>query len=228
MKKIITIITIIIISISLSGCNSNNQKKENNPNTKLSENISSNIINELIKTDKIIIKNNGSTEILGTITDTDTIDEIINILKTSKITGDAFNCDGYGFNFLMFNNNKLIDTIHIWTQNERLIPSSISQGCSYYTVTSSNNPLKNIIEKYTDHIFYTIYDYSEECDTALELIYEDNKYKYYFECIKSDNVFIEFQTSNRKITLKEALNNNEINIEEILNIYPHILIKKEK
>ena len=124
--------------------------------------------------------------------------------------------------------NKLIETIHIWTNYERIIPSSISQGCSYYTVTSNDNPLKNIIEEYTDYLFFTIYDYSEECDSQEELIYEDKSYKYYFDCIKSDKVFIEFTTTNKKITLKEALNNNYITPNELLDIYPHLLIKKKK
>lgn len=227
MKRIITLIIIILLCITLTGCKNENNLN-NNDNIKLSENISTDIINKLLSTNKIIIKINGSNKILGTITNTDTINEVLNIIKNAKILSDAFNCDGYGFNFQMFSDNKLIDTIHIWTHNERIIPASISNGCTYYNVTSTNTSLKNIIEEYTDYVFYTIYDYTEECEGTLELIYEDESYKYYFECIKSDKVFIEFLTSNLKITLKEALNNNYITPNELLSTYPHLLIKEEK
>ena len=229
MKRIITTIIIVSLGLIITGCNNNlnNDNKENN-NKILSETIDNDIINKLLSTNKIIIKMNGSNKILGTITNTDTINEVLDIIKNAKMNGDVFNCDGYGFNFQMFNNNKLIDTIHIWTYNERLIPSSIEQGCSYYTVTSNDNSIKKIIEKNSDYIFYTIYDYSESCDSAEELIYEDKEYKYYLNCIKSDKVFIEFTTSNNKITLKEALNKNYIDPSKILETYPHILIKKKK
>ena len=229
MKRIITIIIIVSLGLIITGCNNNlnNDNKENN-NKILSETIDNDIINKLLSTNKIIIKMNGSNKILGTITNTDTINEVLDIIKNAKMNGEVFNCDGYGFNFQMFNNIKLIDTIHIWTYNERLIPSSISQGCSYYAVTSNDNSLKKIIEENSDYIFYTIYDYSEECDDAEELIYEDKQYKYYLDCIKSDKVFIEFTTSNNKITLKEALNKKYITPDALLEIYPHILIKKKK
>ena len=232
MKRIITIIIIVSLGFAITGCKNNNNldndNKENVDNKTLSETIDNDIINKLSSTNKIIIKMNGSNKILGIITNTDTINEVLDIIKNAKMNGDIFNCDGYGFNFQMFNNNKLIDTIHIWTNYERLIPSSISQGCSYYAVTSTDNPIKKIIEENSDYIFYTIYDYSEECDDAEELIYEDKQYKYYLECIKSDKVFIEFTTSNKKITLKEALNKNYITPSKLLEIYPHILIKKKK
>lgn len=223
MKKYQLIILTLFLSLTLIGCSDQNQKQ-------LEENIDKITIENLSKTNKIIIKkNNEPNNILGTITDVNTINEILATIESSKLVGDVFNCDNYGFNFLMYNDEKLIDTIYIWAHNnERLIPKSIHSGCSYYTVSSNDNVLKNIIEKETEHIFYNIYDYSENCDTALELIYEDDFYQYYFDCIKSDQVFIEFKTKNRKITLKEALNNNEIKVNELLKTYPELLIKREK
>lgn len=228
MKRIITIIIIVSLGLIITGCNNDNNLNNENNNKILSKTIDNDIINKLSSTNKIIIKMNNSNKILGTITNIDTINEVLDIIKKAKMNGDVFNCDGYGFNFQMFNNNKLIDTIHIWTNYERLIPSSISSGCSYYEVTSTDNSIKKIIEENSDHIFYTIYDYSEDCDNAEELIYEDKQYKYYLDCIKSDKVFIEFTTSNNKITLKEALNKKYITPDELLEIYPHILIKNKK
>jgi len=231
MKKIINILIIISLSITIIACINNDNNKENkttNDNKILNKTIDNNIINKLSSTDKIIIKINGSNKILGTIINTDIINDVLDIIKNAKIIGDVCNCDGYGFNFQMFNNNKLIDTIHIWTNNERVMPASISQGCAYYNVTTSNKTLKKIIEENTDYLFYTIHDYSENCDNSEELIYEDNRYKYYLNCIKSDKVFIEFTTSNNKIILKEALNKNYITPSKLLETYPDILIKKKK
>ena len=222
MKKYLIIILIVSISLTLIGCSSK-------PTKQLEETIDKTTIENLSKTNKIIIKqNNEPNNIMGTITDTNTINEILTTIESSKLTGDVFNCDGFSFNFLMYEDDKLIDTIYIWTNYERLIPKSIHSGCSYYTISSNDNILKNIIEKNSDYIFYTIYDYSENCDTALELIYEDDKNQYYFDCIKSDKVFIEFKTKELKITLKEALNKKYIDISEIINTYPDLLIKKEK
>ena len=231
MKKIINIFIIISLSITLIACSNNDKENKinnNDDNKTLNKTIDNDIINNLSSTDKIIIKINGTNKIIGTITNTDTINEVLDIIKNAKIIGDGYNCDGYSFNFQMFNNNKLIDTIHIWTNNERVMPASIEQGCAYYNVTKNNKTLKNIIEENTDYLFFTIYDYSESCDSAEELIYEDNQYKYYFNCIKSDKVFIEFTTSNNKITLKEALNKNYITPSKLLERYPDILIKKKK
>ena len=228
MKRIITIIIIVSLGITITGCENDNNLNNEKNNKILSETIDNDIINKLSSTDKIIIKMNGTNKILGTITKTDTINEVLDIIKNSKIIGEVCNCDGYHFNFQMFSNNKLIDSIHIWTNNERVMPASIEQGCAYYNVTTNNKTLKNIIEENTDYLFYTIYDYSENCDSAQELIYEDNQYKYYLNCIKSDKVFIEFTTSNNKITLKEALNKKYITPSKLLETYPDILIKKKK
>lgn len=222
MKKSFLFILIFLVFISLTGC-------DRQTKIELEENINQDIIDTLSKTNKIIIKNNSDvSNIMGTITDGNTINEILTTIKKSKLIGDVFNCDGHGFNFLMYNDDKLIDTIYIWTNYERLIPKSIHSGCSYYNVDSNDNVLKKIIEKNTDYIFYTIYDYSENCDTALDLIYEDNEYQYYFDCIKNDQVFIEFKTKELKVTLKEALNKNYIDIDEIMNTYPELLKKRKK
>ena len=89
MKKFITIIIITSLCLSLIGCKSDNNLN-NNDNNKLSENISTDIINKLSSTNKIIIKTNSSNKILGTITKTDTINEVLNIIENSKITDDVF------------------------------------------------------------------------------------------------------------------------------------------
>ncbi|MDD2505048.1 MAG: hypothetical protein PHF21_02105, partial [Bacilli bacterium] len=68
----------------------------------------------------------------------------------------------------------------------------------------------------------------ESCVDDLELIYEDEEYRYYFSCIISDKVFIEFITTNLKMTLKEALNDNHISINELTRVYPDSFYKEKK
>ena len=193
-------------------------------------NIPNNTIKKINNTEKIKIKV-GEKE-LTTINDTIEINNILNIIsKASQYSfngaGVAYLCDGYSFNFDLYDkNNKLIDTIYVWSDGIRLIPKSIHSGCSYYSI-STDDDLRLIIEKLSDYQFYGLIDYSEVCSQALELIYEDDNYEYYFNCIKSDMVLIDFYLTNQTMTLKYALNNNYIKPEQ-LNIYGNLLIKKEK
>lgn len=183
-------------------------------------------INELNKTEKIVIKS-GEIE-LGTITNEETISKILDTISTSKQYGDAFTCDGNSFDFEMYNDkNELIDTIYIWYSGKRLMPKSIHNGCSYYSTTTNDFDLREMLEKEIDYVFYGISDYSDICTEALELIYEDDNYNYYLSCEKSNEVLITFDLSNRTMTLKYALNNNYIKPEK-LSEYTDLLIKVEK
>ena len=187
--------------------------------------IESKTLNSLNKTNKIVIKS-GDTEI-GTINNKDSINNVLDVISNAKQSGDVFLCDGNSFNFEMYNNNKLIDTVYVWHDGSRLIPKSIHSGCSYYGNTNNKIDLREIIEKETDYVFYDISDYSDNCDSALELIYEDDKYNYYLSCEKSDKVFIHFTLSNLQMTLKYALNNNYITPDK-LEGFTDLFIKKEK
>lgn len=215
--------------IAASIANSKEDDKD-----KVSISISEDIIQKLSTTRKIIIKNytdENKDNILGTISDINVIEEIVEIMSSGKQLGDAFDCDRNGFDFEMYDvNDKLIDTVFVWAlPHERIMPESIQSGCSYYNVSSLNNSsLTSIIEKETGFKFYNIFDYSEDCDQVEELIYEDDNYKYYFSCVKSDKMFIEFLTTGLKITIKEALNDNYITIDELLDRYPDLLIKRVK
>lgn len=182
-------------------------------------------INKLNETNEIIITRGEDN--LGTITDEAKIEEIINALKATKRYGETFNCDGHAFEFQLYNNEELIDTIYIWQDGKRIMPSSLSGGCVYYTVSSNEIDFREFIEEETDYIFYSIYDYSEECTEDRELIYEDEEYRYYLNCMKSNEAFIHFDVSNLKMTLKYALDNNYITIEQ-LEEYDNVLIKEEK
>ena len=206
-------------------CNSSNLEKEN------IKNISNKTIKKLNKTSKIVIKL-GSSQ-LGTINNTETIKSILNIISTSEQysynnSDIAFLCDGHAFELEMYNDNKkLIDTVNVWYDGKRLMPKSLQSGCSYYTVANNDVDLREIIETTTKYKFYGLADYANVCDTALEEIYEDNSYKYYLNCIKSDKVLINFDLKNITMTLKYALNNNYITPEQ-LDTYSDLLIKEKK
>ncbi|MDD4718992.1 MAG: hypothetical protein PHY00_04145, partial [Bacilli bacterium] len=203
--------------------------KENNDKKLIS--ISQDIIEKLSATKKIIIKNKTSeTEnpVSSTISDITVIKEIMEIMASAEQYGDDFHCDRHGFDFEMYDDKEnIIDTIYVWTgKDERIMPASIHSGCSYYNVTSNNSSLSSIIENETGYKFYTIYDYTGNCDQAMELIYEDDDYKYYFSCLKSDKVFIEFLTNGLKITVKKALKDNYITINELVNTHPTLFSKQ--
>lgn len=206
-------------------CNVSNLEKTN------IKNIPDETITKLEKTNKVIVKS-GNVE-QGVITDKDTISNLLKVIKTSeqfeyKDTNTAYLCDGYGFNFEMYNGSKLIDTIYMWNDGKRILPESENKaGCFYYSVTDTSVDLRKIIEKYTIYEFYGLYDYAGVCATALEKIYEDESYEYYLNCIKSDEVLVHFDITNLMMTLKYALNNNYINPNNLI-AYDSLIIRKEK
>lgn len=178
-------------------------------------------INKINKTNKIIIK--SSEKELGIIKDADKIKEILNAISSANRNGDICLSDGHGFDFEMYNDDKLIDTIEVWGDGKRILPKSV-KGC-YYSI-SNGTDLRKIIERETDFIFYSILDYSDTCAEELELIYKNNNHKYYLRCIKSDKVMIKFMIENKVMTLKSALENNLISPDKVANEYPNVLIKE--
>ena len=184
--------------------------------------INDNIINKLNKTTKIIIKS-GKSE-LGTITNLQQIEKFKSAISESKRYGNTCLSDGYGFNFEIYNNNSLLDTIHVWSDGKRILPESIDNEC-YYSI-SNNIDLRKIIEEETDYIFYSILDLRDEYKENKQLIYSDNNYKYYLKSQNTDDILIKFMINNQVMTLKQALENKYIKAETISNDYPDILIKK--
>lgn len=205
-------------------CNISNLEKTN------IKNIPDETIKKLEKTNKVIVKSGNNEQ--GVITDKDTISDLLKVIKTSeqfeyKGTDTAYLCDGYGFNFEMYIGAKLIDTIYMWNDGKRILPESEDKGgCFYYSVTDTSIDLRKIIEQYTIYEFYGLYDYAGVCGQALEKIYEDEKYEYYLNCIKSDEVLIHFNITNLMMTLKYALNNNYITPDSLA--HDNLIIRKEK
>ncbi len=182
-------------------------------------------INELNNTKKIVIKNDNQE--LGTITNEDKLAEILKTITSSKQYGDAFLCDGSGFSFLLYDDdNQLIDTISIWSDGKRLMPESIHNGCSYYSITN-NIDLRKIIEEETEYIFYSILDYRDDFNQKEQLIYQDNTNSYYLKSNNPNEITIKFMLNNQVMNFKYALENKYIEADKVANDYPEILIKKE-
>jgi len=182
--------------------------------------------NKLDKTNRIVIKSNDQE--VGIIRDGEVINEILEIISNSKQYGDTFLCDGYGFEFEMYSDDNKIDTIYVWGDGNRLIPKSLHNGCSYYSISQESSDLRKIIEENSNYIFLNLLDYSELCEDQLELIYEDEKYYYYFPCQKSDQVFLHFELNYLTMPLKYALQHHYINPEYIERYDSDLLIKVEK
>lgn len=178
-------------------------------------------VNKINNTTKIVIKSNQKE--LGTITDKDKLTEILSGIKSSKRYGKNCLADGHAFDFEMYDGNKLIDTIYVWKDGQRLIPKSVD-GC-YYSIPDDID-LRKIIEEETGYIFYNILSYGENDNQKEQLIYKDNKNSYYLKANDINEVLIKFMLNNQIMPLKYALENKYIRAEKVANEYPEVLIKK--
>lgn len=179
-------------------------------------------LNKINNTIKIVIKSNQKE--LGTISDKDKLNEILNAISSSKQYGEACFTDNYAFEFEMYDiDNKLIDTIYVWRDGRRLIPKSMN-GC-YYSVSNATD-LRKIIEEETDYIFYNILDYRDNDNQKEQLIYKDSKNSYYLKSDDTNEIAIKFMLNNQIMAIKYALENKYISAEKVASEYPDILIKK--
>jgi hypothetical protein len=179
-------------------------------------------LNKINNTIKIVIKSNQKE--LGTISDKDKLNEILNAISSSKQYGEACFTDNYAFEFEMYDiDNKLIDTIYVWSDGRRLIPKSMN-GC-YYSVSNATD-LRKIIEEETDYIFYNILDYRDNDNQKEQLIYKDSKNSYYLKSDDTNEIAIKFMLNNQIMAIKYALENKYISAEKVASEYSDILIKK--
>ena len=80
-------------------------------------------------------------------------------------------------------------------------------------VNDNNIKLSNAFTKVKEEKTITIEDRSNgECAMALEFYYQD----YYFTCIKSHNVIV--TVNGKSYTIKEALNNKIVTMDELINV----------
>lgn len=63
---------------------------------------------------------------------------------------------------------------------------------------------------------YNIIDKIEECNDSREDFYSDEEYIYYFNCRKSNLIYLEYEDGTIK-PMKEELNNGNVSLESLLN-----------
>lgn len=135
-------------------------------------------------------------------------------------------CEGidgvYAVNVLLdelkdYDNLSIGDIIEVTFENSiDSEPITLIDVSSIQTIQESN------IDSITDNTLKPGF----ACATALELIYEDELYSYYFECIKSKYIVVNF-TDGTSLNIKEALEKEKISIQE-LDIFGIEYIIEEK
>ena len=179
------------------------------------------IADKISNTNKIIVKYDGYE--LGTITDNDVIDEILDVTTNSKRYGNEFLADNYTYKLELYNNKDLVDTISLWADGKRV--ASLNNNTDYYV---TDEDLRKVIEDGIDYKFYNLVEYSDNCEDKTYLIYSDNSYNYYLNCVDSDGVLISFSTSNKIMNLEYAIDNNYIDIKVLAREYPDLITKESK
>ena len=106
---------------------------------------------------------------------------------------------------------------------------NVYSGVIYNTYYCDNKPIikfKSDKYKCEEYEVIDIVDETDTCSTSLELFYEDDNYKYYFPCIKSDNIVVKY-SNNKSEKLKDALKSNRIDV-KVLSLYNINYYKESK
>lgn len=149
MKKILLGIFLIMLGFSLTGCNNDETSSHENSETIYVE---SEIIDNLKNAVRVDIRELTEDKIVGTITDSETINELIDAISTSSYSGSDCLADTHQMELEMYDeNDNLLDTIDFWPNIERIRPENSSNNC-YFNVQGENT-VKNIIESETDYKF---------------------------------------------------------------------------
>jgi len=212
LKIAIPIIVVVLIIISIYVVDRGYSIYESIcDNTKT---INNKMIEKLTKTKSINVKEWMSNNSLTTIYDEKIIEEIISIFSSGTKVCGVTTSEGAHYSFEMIDSDgNRIDSVDFFFAGRIQFKSNRT---NYFADAYS---LKKILEQALGSKFYNIIDETESCDEALELIYEDDDYQYYFPCMQSDTVFIKFTTEQIKMTLKEAIEGNYIEFEEIYEKY---------
>lgn len=127
--------------------------------------------------------------------------------------------------FILFKGNNYTLTYAI--KNNIISISDLNNlGLKYYTreienkVSGGSNSGKIVIDdnKTIKIPKITIIDKSntnELCAQAIDYFYEDDNYKYYFTCIKSNSIYIKVGNSNVEYSLRNALTEGIVNIRQL-------------
>lgn len=149
MKKRLLGIFLIMLGFSLTGCNKDDANVPEKNETIYVEN---EIIDNLKNAVRVDIRELTEDKIVGTITDSETINELIDTISTSSYSGSDCLADAHQMELEMYDeNDNLLDTIDFWPNIERIRPENSSNNC-YFNVQGENT-VKNIIESETDYKF---------------------------------------------------------------------------
>lgn len=123
----------------------------------------------------------------------------------------------------------IIDIFFIYTLNKPIFAikkDNVYKGILYDTYICNKVPqIKSKFNKYNCKIsinkVINIKDTTKDikdfaCAEALEQFYEDDKYTYYYSCIKSKYIIVKYESGYEE-TVSDALKNNRINITDLDN-----------
>lgn len=188
-KKVTTIlITLIVIEFSIIGIFIKDYKNS--------------LVTVSIVNDNNIKLSNAFTKVKE-----DTVNKEVD--NNKKITIRFYNIDN---NSSSYNSNITIpkkETIDLPKEVEKNMDSVKEEKTIINDIVIPQDSKEDIVNEKT----ITIEDKSNgECAMALEFYYQD----YYFTCIKSHNVIV--TVNGKSYTIKEALNNKIVTMDELINV----------
>lgn len=138
-------------------------------------------------------------------------------VKEDTVNQEVDNNKKITIRFYNIDNNSFSYKSNITIPNEEINPKEVEKNIDpvkeektiINDIVISQEPKEDIINEK----IITIEDKSNgECAMALEFYYQD----YYFTCIKSHNVIV--TVNGKSYTIKEALNNKIVTMDELINV----------
>ena len=138
-------------------------------------------------------------------------------VKEDTVNKEVDNNKKITIRFYNIDNNSSSYKSNITIPNEEINPKEVEKNIDpvkeektiINDIVIPKDPKEDIINEKT----ITIEDRSNgECAMALEFYYQD----YYFTCIKSHNVIV--TVNGKSYTIKEALNNKIVTMDELINV----------
>lgn len=138
-------------------------------------------------------------------------------VKEDTVNKEVDNNKKITIRFYNIDNNSFSYKSNITIPNEEINPKEVEKNID--PVKEEKNIINDIVipqdpkEDIINEKTITIEDKSNgECAMALEFYYQD----YYFTCIKSHNVIV--TVNGKSYTIKEALNNKIVTMDELINV----------
>lgn len=138
-------------------------------------------------------------------------------VKEDTVNQEVDNNKKITIRFYNIDNNSFSYKSNITIPNEEINPKEVEKNID--PVKKEKNIINDIVipqdpkEDIINEKTITIEDKSNgECAMALEFYYQD----YYFTCIKSHNVIV--TVNGKSYTIKEALNNKIVTMDELINV----------